>query len=72
MGKKVDTTKQANFTKSYLDKLPITDKDVRYYDSAEKGLYIMVRPTGGKTFWIRCTINGRQIPFQIGAFPCNN
>ena len=69
MGKKSDSSKLANFTKSYIEKLPITDKDVRYYDSTEKGLCVMVRPTGGKVFWIRYTVNGRQQSYKIGHFP---
>lgn len=61
---------KTNFTKKWIEGLPMPkEKRSFHYDTATRGLGILVQPTGHKSFfWFR-KVNGRPTWQTIGAFP---
>jgi integrase len=57
-----------SYTKDELDDLPITEK--RYYvsDSKIRGLQLAVHPSGIKTYFLRCSVKGRQQRIKVGCY----
>jgi integrase len=62
---------KSNFTKKFLDALPIPKDGKRYSqrDSQVGGLGILVQPTGHKSFYWFRKVNGRPTWKTIGDFP---
>lgn len=62
---------QINFTKMNLENLPwpVGDKRFYYYDTKVNGLYIAVTSAGGKIFFIRKRVNGKNEKHRLGTFP---
>lgn len=62
--------KKMNFNKKGLEAiLPPPQGEVEYADTSCKGLRLIVRTTGSKTFYFRGTFNGTQKRYRIGTFP---
>ena len=62
-------SERINFTKKSLEELKPNGKDTFYYDTKERGLYLMVRAKGTKSFGYRGRLYGMQKTFKIGRFP---
>src|ERR1700678_4186991 len=62
---------KSNFTKKFLDALPIPKDGKRYSqrDSQVGGLGILVQPTGHKSFYWFRKVNGKPTWKTIGDFP---
>ncbi|QED22952.1 tyrosine-type recombinase/integrase [Candidatus Deianiraea vastatrix] len=58
-----------NFTKKAISEISPSKTNTNYHDLIQKGLFIVVYPSGTKVFWTRKMINGRQKKFKIGNFP---
>jgi integrase len=59
-----------NFTKRYVESLPAPkEKRSIYYDSTERGLGVMVQPTGHRAFFWARKVQGRLKWRTIGEFP---
>lgn len=68
----MNETERINFTKKNLDELalpPKGKKQVRYYDSKQRGLFVLVTDTGMKTFYVRRKVKGKSELFLLGRFP---
>lgn len=63
------TPRKLNFTKAAIEALPITDKRVFYYDTAERGLAVLVEPTGRKTFYLYRKVRHTTTQLKLGVFP---
>lgn len=65
------STKQLNFTKAALARLPAPPKGKRAYfmDDREKGLQVAITSTGTKTFYLYKRIDGRPERVMLGRFP---
>lgn len=62
--------KKLNFNKKGLEAIvPPTQGDKEYADTSCKGLRLIVRASGSKTFYFRGTYNGTQKRYRIGTFP---
>lgn len=61
--------KKIRFTKKTIDALamPAPGKQVRYQDETVKGLHLVLRGTGSKTFYVRRRANGKDQWERIGA-----
>ena len=59
------------FTEQAVEKLSVSDKRARYYDSQMPGLIIDVLPSNKKTFRVYKKLPGTQKPLSvtIGSFP---
>lgn len=59
-----------NFTKKAIEKLVLPEKGrTTYHDRSKKGLKLLVRPTGTKTFFLYRKIQGKPERLIIGRFP---
>ena len=61
-------SERINFTKKSLEELKPNGKDTFYYDTKERGLYLMVRAKGTKSFGYRGRLYGMQKTFKICTF----
>jgi integrase len=61
--------KKFSFTKTALEKLQPSDKQVSYQDTTLPGLILLVYPTGGKSFFLYRRIAGRPERIKLGTFP---
>lgn len=64
-------TKRHNFTKHFIESLPIPKKGIRdyYKDTKVFGLEIMVTNTGLKSFKVRKKKEGKDIRVTLGRYP---
>lgn len=65
----LDSNKRFSFTKRNLTDLEATGKLYQVYDTACRGLVLLVTPTGGKTFYRQGRIQGKVRRVKIGPFP---
>lgn len=63
------SVKYIAFNKGTIDKLPISEKRVKYYHKEIKGLHLDIRPTGQKAFRINYKMNGYNFTYTIGEYP---
>ena len=63
------TAQTFRFTKKAIAELPKTQSLSTYHDTATRGLKLIVRPTGTKTFVLYRKINGRPERITLGRFP---
>ncbi|CAN5138457.1 site-specific integrase [soil metagenome] len=61
-----------NFTKRDIQELepaPVEKQQVRYLDTKERGLYLLVTSTGVKSFYVRRKVLGKSERLFLGRFP---
>lgn len=58
-----------NFTKPGLLALPATGRFYAVHDTDEKGLVLVVSPSGAKAFYLRRKVRGRSERVHLGRFP---
>lgn len=61
--------KTFRFTKKAIIELPEQQSITTYHDSTTRGLKLIVRPSGIRTFILYRKINGRPERITIGRFP---
>ena len=62
--------KQSNFTKTYIENLPIPETGrTTYRDTKLPGLQLRVSNNGTKTFCLRSNINKKTVRVTLGRFP---
>ncbi|MFT5703485.1 MAG: integrase [Rickettsiales bacterium] len=67
---KIKMTKQINFTKAEINKIPTPEKSITYYkDTKEKGLSLYITSNRIITFFIRKRVGGKDERLIIGNFP---
>ena len=57
------------FTKKAIDVLAVPKSITTYHDSVTRGLKLIVRPTGTRTFVLYRKISGRPERITLGRFP---
>ena len=62
-------TQTFRFTKKAIAELSNTGSITTYHDTMSRGLKLMVRPSGTKTFVLYRKINGRPERIMLGRFP---
>lgn len=63
-------TLNINFTKKAITNLPLpTNGRTTYHDRTKRGLKLLVRPSGTKTFFLYRKIQGKPERIMIGRFP---
>lgn len=60
---------EPKFTKRHLDALPATGKQYWVKDDKQQGLCLLVSQNGGKAFYLRRKIAGRDERIRLGRFP---
>lgn len=58
-----------NFTKRELDRIKPASRQTWVYDTAVKGLCMIVTPAGARTFYLAKRMEGRYRRVKIGTFP---
>ena len=62
--------KQSNFTKTYIENLPIPETGrTTYRDTKLPGLQLRVSNNGTKTFCLRSNVNRKTVRVTLGRFP---
>lgn len=62
--------KQSNFTKTYIENLPIPETGrATYRDTKLPGLQLRVSHNGTKTFCLRSNVNRKTVRVTLGRFP---
>jgi len=61
--------KTFRFTKKAIAELPFTETLTTYHDVTSRGLKLVARPSGRKTFILYRKINGRPERITLGRFP---